>query len=79
MSHCKRKIILITGQAKPEGGEELKYNSTLYPQHWMEVGGQCHAPRTLSLDKETVTPVQEAGLVLGPVWTGMQNLPPMGF
>jgi len=37
------------------GGGELRYSSTLYPHHWMEVGGQCHAPRTLSLDKKTVT------------------------
>ena len=39
---------------------------------WM--GGERHAPATLSTGKYPVPIVQEAGWAPGPVWTGAENL-----
>jgi hypothetical protein len=43
------------------------------------VRGQRHDPAALYSGKETVSIVQEAGWVPGPVWTGAENSPPPGF
>jgi len=47
----------------------------------MLVGGHRHAPATLTLGKDPVPIMQEAGRVPGPVWTHAENLapPPPGF
>jgi hypothetical protein len=43
----------------------------------MEVGGQFHAPAALPLGKKPSTHC--IGWASGPVWTGAENLAPMGF
>jgi hypothetical protein len=45
----------------------------------MGVGGQRHAPAAFTLEKDPVPIVQEAGWTPGPVWTGAENLAPLGF
>jgi hypothetical protein len=45
----------------------------------MGVGGQCHALATLPREREPVPIIQEAGWVLGPVWTGVEYLAPLVF
>jgi hypothetical protein len=45
----------------------------------MGVGGQHHAPATLSPGKNPVPIVQEAGWAPGPVWKGAENLAPTGI
>ena len=45
----------------------------------MGVGGQCHAPAPLPLEKDLVPIVQEAGWAPGPVWMGAENLAPIGI
>ena len=45
----------------------------------MGVGGQHHAPAALPPGKDPVPIVQEAGWVLGPVWTGAENLASTGI
>jgi len=45
----------------------------------MGVGGQCHAPAALPPGKDPVPIVQEAGWAPGPVWTGAENLAPLGI
>ena len=43
------------------------------------VRGQRHAPAALCPGKDPVPVVQEASLVLGPVWTGAENLAATGI
>jgi hypothetical protein len=42
----------------------------------MGVGGQRHAPAALTREGDPVVIVWEAGWVIGPVWTGAENLAP---
>ena len=41
--------------------------------------GQRHAPAASYPGKDPVPIVQEAGWASGPVWTGAENLAPLGF
>ena len=45
----------------------------------MGVGGQRHASAALPPERDPVPIVQEVGWVLGPVWTGVENLTPTGI
>ena len=45
----------------------------------MGVGGQRHAPAAFNPGKDPLPIVQEAGWAPGPVWTGAENLAPLGF
>jgi hypothetical protein len=45
----------------------------------MGVGGQRHVPAAFNPGKDSVTVVQEAGWVPGPVWIGAENLAPTGI
>jgi hypothetical protein len=45
----------------------------------MEVSGQRHAPAALPPEINPVSIVQEAGWIPGPVWTGAENLAPVGI
>ena len=44
-----------------------------------EVGGQCHAPPALPPGKRHSTHLHESRWAPGPVWTGADNLAPLGF
>jgi hypothetical protein len=41
--------------------------------------GQRHAPAALYLREDPVPIIQEAGWAPGPVWTGAENLAPIGI
>ena len=43
------------------------------------VGGQRHAPSALPPGKDPVPIVQEAEWASGPVWTGAENITPIGI
>jgi hypothetical protein len=43
------------------------------------MGGQRHAPAALPLWKDPVPILQDAGLAPETVWTGVENLTPVGF
>jgi hypothetical protein len=45
----------------------------------MGVGGQRHTPAAFTPGKDPVPIVKEAGWAPGPVWTGAENLAPLGF
>ena len=45
----------------------------------MGVGGQSHASAAITLEKDPVPIVQEAGWAPGPVWISAENLAPPGF
>jgi hypothetical protein len=45
----------------------------------MWVGGQRHAPAALPTGKKPVPITQVAGWAPGSVFTGAENLPPLGF
>ena len=43
------------------------------------MSGQCQAPASLPLGKDSVPIVQEAGWAPGPVWTSAESLAPTGI
>jgi len=45
----------------------------------MGLGGQLHALATFAWERDLVPIVQEAGWAAGPVWTGAENLAPVGI
>jgi hypothetical protein len=45
----------------------------------MGIGDQRHVPAALTLGRDPVPIVQEAGWAPGPVWTGAENLAPTGI
>jgi len=49
------------------------------PRRWEVVGGEFLSPSRLSLEKDSVPIVQEAGWVPGPVWTSAENLASNGI
>jgi hypothetical protein len=56
------------------------YSSTLPSTSALDrVGGQRHAPAVLPPGKDLVPTAQEAGWAPGPVWTGAENLAPIGI
>ena len=56
------------------------YSSTLPSSSALDGGGwSAPRPGRFTAGKDPVPIVQEAGWVLGPVWTGAENLSPLGF
>ena len=74
----KGKGYPITGHEDPEG--EQMYSSTI-PSASVLDGGGCSTPRPgrFTPGKDPVPIVQEAGWAPGPVWTGAEDLTPLGF
>jgi hypothetical protein len=58
-----------TGYEDPE--RDLRYTSG--------VGGQRHTPAALRRERDLAPIVQEAGRAPGAVWTGVENLDPIGI
>jgi len=66
---------LCTGRKAHRGSRGI----ALLFLHHEGVRDQRHAPAALNPREEPVPIVQEAGWVLGPVWTGAENLDPTGI
>jgi len=70
-------MMFCTGRAAHRGRRGI---ALLFLDHYTRrVRGQRHAPASIYPGKDPVPVVQEAGWVLGPVWTGTENLASTGF
>jgi hypothetical protein len=76
----KIKVRFTLEQAMNFQNGESKYNSTLSLTLALDGGGSSMPhPSSFTPGNDTVHIVQEAGLALGPVWTGAEKLAATGI